>query len=138
MKFLVAYYSKGNKTAKVAGAIASELGCEAVDLTRSKPDVSGVDMLVVGTGTYGGMPGPTLLEFLKALPQATGGKAATFATSAGPGPRSLGRVKSALEEKGYSVVSSFDCRGQFLLANRGHPDEVDLENARVFARDLKK
>lgn len=138
MKYLVAYYSKGNKTAKVASAIANELGCEAVDLAKGKPDISGVDMLVVGTGTYGGMPGPALVEFLKCMPRTTGGKAATFATSAGPGPKSLTRVKDALEEKGYAFVSSFDCRGQFMLANRGHPDEKDLENARAFARGLKK
>jgi flavodoxin len=138
MKFLVAYYSKGSKTAKVAGAIANELGCEAVDVAKSKPDTSGVDILVVGTGTYGGMPGPAILEFLKGIPTATDAKAATFATSAGSGPRSLARIKGDLEAKGYVVVSSFDCRGQFMLANRGHPDEKDLENARAFARDLKK
>ena len=138
MKFLVVYYSRGGKTAKVAGAIANELGCEAVDVTKEKPDASVVDMLVVGSGTYGGMPGPSILEFLSGIPQATGGKAAVFATSAGPGPRSLHRIKGALEEKGYTIVSSFDCRGKFMLANRGHPDEKDLENARAFARDLKK
>lgn len=136
MKTLVVYFSRGGKTAKVAGAMAGQLGCEAFDVAKGKPDISGIEMLVVGTGTYGGMPGPALLEFLKAIPQATGGKAATFATSAGPSPRSLGRIRGALEEKGYTVVSSFDCRGQFMLANRGHPDEKDLENAKAFARGL--
>jgi len=138
MKSLVVYYSRGGKTAKVAGAIANELGCDAVDVTKGKPDASGVDMLVVGSGTYGGMPGPSILEFLKSIPQTAGGKAAVFATSAGPNPRSLPKLKNALEEKGYPIVTSFDCRGQFMLANRGHPDEKDVENARAFARDLKK
>jgi flavodoxin len=138
MKSLVVYFSRGSNTAKVAGAIANELGCEAVDVAKVKPGVSGVDMLVVGSGTYGGMPGPSILEFLKGIPQVTGSRAAVFVTSAGPGPRSLPRIKGALEEKGYTVISSFDCRGKFMLANRSHPDENDLDNARAFARELKK
>jgi flavodoxin len=138
MPFIVVYFSRGGKTRKVATAIAQELGCEAVDVTKGKPDLSGVDLLVVGSGTYGGMPGPSILEFLKGVPQATGGKAAVFVTSAGPGPKSLPRIKDALEEKGYAVISSFDCRGQFTFTNRGHPDEKDLESARAFASDLKK
>jgi len=138
MKSLVAYYSRGGKTAKVANAIAAELSCEAVDVMKGKPDVTGVDLLVVGSGTYGGMPGPSITEFLNAIPQATAGKGAIFVTSAGPGPKSLLRIKGALEEKGYAIVSSFDCRGQFMLVNRGHPDEKDLDNARAFAREIKK
>ncbi|MDI9644606.1 MAG: flavodoxin domain-containing protein [Candidatus Verstraetearchaeota archaeon] len=137
MKCLVVYYSRGGKTAKVAGAIAGELGCEVCDISKGAPDVSGVDLLVVGSGTYGGNPGPSLSEFLQSIPESVGGKAAVFATSAGPKPKSLPKMSSALEKKGYKVVSSFDCRGQFLVVNRGHPDEKDLENARAFARDLK-
>lgn len=137
MKFIVVYYSRGGNTGKVAAAIAQELACEAFDVAKRVPDVSGAEMLVVGSGTYGGMPGAGVTEFLKAVPQAVGGKAAVFATSAGPNPKSIPKMKGALEEKGYAVVSSFDCRGKFLLINRGHPDEKDLENARAFARALK-
>lgn len=137
MRCLVVYFSRGGKTGKVAAAIAEELGCEAVDVAKTFPDVSGVDMLVVGSGTYGGMPGPKITEFLGSLPQKAGGKAAVFTTSAGPKPLSLGKMKGALEGKGYEIVASFDCRGHFALINRGHPDEGDLEKAREFARGLK-
>jgi flavodoxin len=37
MKFLVAYFSSGGKTKKVATAIAQELGCEAVDVAEDIP-----------------------------------------------------------------------------------------------------
>ncbi len=138
MPFMVVYFSRGGKTGKVAAVIAQELGCESADLAKGQPDISGVDLLVAGSGTYGGMPGQALLEFLKGIPQAKGGRAAIFVTSAGPDPKSLPRIGAALEERGYSIVSTFHCRGQLMLANRGHPDEKDLENARAFARDLKK
>jgi flavodoxin len=138
MKFLVVYFSRGGKTGKVAGAIAQELRCEAVDVAKGAPDASGADMLVVGSGTYGGMVGPKIAEFLNGLPQSNGGKAAVFATSGGPSPLSIPKMRGALEGKGYDVVSSFDCRGHFTLINRGHPDGEDLESARAFARDLKR
>lgn len=136
MRCLVVYFSRGGKTAKVAAAIAQELGCEAIDAANKIPDASGVDVLVAGSGTYGGMPGPKIVEFLNSLPEKKGGKAAIFTTSAGPRPLSIGRMKGALEGKGYEVVASFDCRGRFGLINRGNPDEGDLEKAREFARSL--
>lgn len=137
MAFLVVYSSKGGKTRKVAEAIGEALGCKAVDADKEAPDLTGVDFLVVGSGTYGGLPGPKLVEFLQGLPQATACRAAVFATSAGPSPKSIPNIKGALEGKGYIVISSFDCRGKFLAFNRGHPDEKDLENAKAFGGSLK-
>jgi flavodoxin len=137
MNFLVVYFSRGGKTGKVATAIANELGCEAVDLAKAAPVAVGEELLVVGSGTYGGMPGPKLSEFLESLPQRGGGKAAVFSTSAGPSPLSIPKMKKALQEKGYEIVSTFDCRGHFMLINRGRPNDQDLEGARAFARELK-
>lgn len=138
MNFLVVYYSKGGKTRKVAEAIGEGLGCKAVDADTETLDISGTDVLVVGSGTYGGLPGPKLVEFLKNLPQTTACKAAIFATSAGPSPKSIPNMKGSLEGKGYSIVSSFECRGKFLAFNRGRPNDKDLENAKAFGDSLKK
>jgi len=138
MKFLVVYFSKGGKTGKVAEAIAQELGCKAVDLKKETPDVSGVDLLIVGSGNYGGAPQETVQGFLNNLQPSSNGKAVVFATSGGPDPKCMPIMKEALEAKGYKVVSSFSCRGKFLFANRGHPNEEDLKNAKAFASELKK
>lgn len=138
MKPLVVYFSRGGKTRKVAEAIAQELGCQSVDTEKEVPNVYGVDLLLVGSGTYGGRPDKKLLEFLNSLPPVSDGKAAIFTTSAGPGPKSINIMKEALEVKGYKVVSNFDCRGQFLLGNRGHPNADDLKAAKAYAGDLKK
>lgn len=139
MDFLVVYFSRGGKTRKVAEAIAQELGCEAVDAKKETPDVSGVELLIVGSGQYVGKLHKTLQGFLDRLQPSSKSKAAVFATAGGPHPKVIYVLQGALEAKGYEVVSSFKCRGQFLFfLNRGHPNEDDLKNAKAFASDLKK
>jgi len=138
MKFLVVYFSRGGKTRKVAKAISQELQCEAIDVSNETPNVSEVDLLVIGSGNYGGAPHKTIQGFLNSLQPSTNGKAATFATAGGPNPKCIPIIKEALKMKGYKVVSTFECLGQFSLFNRGHPTEDDLKNARAFARELKR
>jgi flavodoxin len=138
MEFLVVYFSRGGKTGKIAEAIADELGCKSVDIKKERPDLSEADMLIVGSGNYGGKPGKELEEFLDKLQPVNNRKAAIFVTSGGPEPKSLEIIQKFLETKGYKVISNFDCRGRMLLLNRGHPNEDDLKRARVFASDLKK
>ena len=138
MNFLVVYFSRGGKTRKVAEAIAQELGCEAVDVKKETPDVSGVELLIVGSGQYVGKLHKTLQGFLDRLQPSSKSKAAVFATAGGPDPKCIYAMEEALETKGCKVISSFKCRGQFLFFNRGHPTEDDLKNAKAFASDLKK
>jgi flavodoxin len=137
-KPLVVYFSKGGKTKKVAESIAQELQCETVNTADSAPDLSGIDLLIVGSGTYGGKPDKKMQEFLDGLKPVNSGKSAIFTTSAGPNPKSIAIMKESLEAKGYDVVSTFDCRGQFLIGNRGHPNETDLKDAKTFANNIKK
>ena len=139
MNFLVVYFSRGGKTRKVAEAIAQELECEAVDAKKETPDVSGVELLIVGSGQYVGKLHKTLQAFLGRLQPSSKSKAAVFATAGGPNPKCIYAMEEALETKGYKVISTFKCRGQFLFFfNRGHPTEDDLKNAKAFASDLKK
>lgn len=138
MKFLVVYFSRGGKTRKVAEAIAQELGCEAVDVKKETPEVSGAELLIVGSGQYVGKLHKTLQGFLDRLQPNSKGKAAVFATAGGPDPKVIYVLQQALETKGYKVLSSFKCRGKFLFFNRSHPNEDDLRNAMAFAADLKK
>jgi menaquinone-dependent protoporphyrinogen IX oxidase len=137
MKSLVVYSSRGGKTGKIAKTIASELGCTAVNVDKEKPDVSDVELLVVGSGTYGGRPSDALQAFLENL-SVNKRKAAIFVSSGGPEPKSLTVMKETLEKKRYSVVSSFKSRGQFIILNWGRPNADDLNNARAFAAELSK
>jgi flavodoxin len=137
MKYLVVYFSRSGKTGRVAEAIAQQLGCRALNGRKQKPDPSGADLLIVGSGNYGGTPHKAFYEFVDGLPQGTDLKAAIFATSGGLEPKCLGIMEEALKTKGYEVISRFDCRGQMMLLNRGHPNEEDLRNARAFAKELE-
>jgi flavodoxin I len=138
MESIVVYFSRGGKTRKVAEAVAQELGCKSVDINKETPDLSGVDMLLVGSGNYVGKTDKKLLTFLDNLQPSSDKNAAVFATAGGPDPKVISVLQGALEVKGYKVVSSFKCRGRFLFSNRGHPNGDDLKNAKAFARDLKK
>ena len=138
MKALVVYFSKGGKTRKVAEAMAQELNCEVIDVKREMPDVSAVNLLVIGSGNYGGKPGKELVRFLDSLQSNNNCNVAFFATSGGPEPKCIDDMRRVLETKGYKFLSSFDCRGQMLLLNRGHPTPEDLVNAKSFAGNLKK
>ncbi len=137
MKSLVVYFSRGGNTRKIAEAIAAELATEAVDVAKQRPDVSGVDLLVVGSGTYGGEPGKELVSFLQGLEPAAGKRAACFSTCGfiRP-PASILKMRSLLESRGYNVGGCYDCLGKFLFKNRGHPSEEEVAKAREFARSL--
>ena len=138
MESLVVYFSRGGKTRKVAEAIAQELESRPVDITKDTPDLSGVDLLLVGSGNYVGKTDKRLLTFINSLQPNSEKKAVVFATSGGPNPKVISVLQKALEAKGYKVISSFMCRGQFLFSNRGRSNKDDLEKAKVFASNLKK
>ena len=138
MNFAVVYYSRGGNTRKLADAIAIELGVKAVDVKADSPDVSGADVLVVGTGTYGGKPGKQIVTFLESLKQANGKRAACFASCAADAGKSLAAVQEILKTKGYVTIDCYSCYGRFaFFARRGHPTAEELDQAKEFARKLK-
>ena len=138
MNYLVVFCSRGGKTRKIAEAIAQELGCEAVDVKKKTPSVSEVDMIIIGSGNYGGKPDKKIQFFIDNLQPCSDLKAAVFATSGGSESKCIHVMEEALETKGYKVVSGFYCRGQFTLLNRGHPNEDDIKKATAFADQLRK
>ena len=140
MKIALIYFSRGGNTRKIAEAMAEELGVTAVDVKKEKPDVSDVDLLVVGSGTYGGKPSKDMVEYLENLKPVAGKNAACFASCAsGNASKTLQAMKEILSQKGYSNVDCFSCLGQWLmgLSRRGHPSEEELAQARDFAKKLK-
>jgi flavodoxin len=141
MKAIVVYASRTGNTEKVALQIASELGCRVVKVTQdSTVSLDGYDLVFLGTWIYGGEPSNDLQNWLKAL-QFTDGKRvfALFMTWAGGGisdKLAYQRVKLILEGKGQRLQEPpFVCLGtMFGLARRGHPNELDLQNARKWAK----
>ncbi len=135
---MVVYYSKGGHTRKIANAIADELEVQAVDVKEQQPDPAKADMLIVGSGTYGGKSGPEIINFLNALAPVANKKAACFSTCAGNTEAVIAEMTTILKAKGYTMVECFNCLGQFaLFKNRGRPNADDVQKAKEYAGCLK-
>jgi flavodoxin len=137
MNSLVVYFSRGGNTRKVAEAIANELGCNAVDIMKERPNISNIDLLIVGSGTYGAKPGKEFMSFIEEIPQTTGKRAALFATCSSGVVLWFDSIKGLLESKGYQICGSFQCFGQIYFVRRGHPTSEELASAANFAIQLK-
>lgn len=137
MVSLVVYVSRGKNTRKVAEVIAKELGNEAVDVKKQQPDASTADLLVIGSGTYGGKPGKQLKAYLENLSTVNDKYAACFATGMWNPRPALTKMQEVLKVKGYKILEGFTCYGRWLFIKRGHPTTEDLSKAQEFARQLR-
>lgn len=129
--------SRGGNTRKVADAIAGELGVSVGSISGTVPD--GAKILFLGSGVYGGKPGDAITKFISSG-NFTGRKVALFATSGGAegAKNMMAMMADSVIQKGGTILGDYHCRGKFLLTNRGHPNQEDLENAKTFAREMTK
>jgi flavodoxin len=127
--------SRGGNTRKVADAIAEEPGIRVGDLTT--PLSADAKLLFLGSGTYGSAPGIEMMKFVTDN-AFTGCRVALFGTSMSEAgaQKMIAAMEDALTRKGAKVLGSYQCRGRFLLFNRGRPGTEDLENAKKFAREM--
>jgi flavodoxin I len=129
--------SRGGNTRNVADAIAEEMGITAKDVSQASTDDA--KTLFLGSGTYGGKPGEAMMKFIESG-NFSGRKVAIFGTSVSlaGGQKMITVMTDALTKKGATIAGAYHCRGKMFLINRGHPDNEDLENAKKFARMMKK
>jgi len=129
--------SRGGNTRKVADAIAEEMGISAKDVTPGLIDDA--KLLFLGSGTYKGKPGEAMMKFIESG-DFSGRKIALFGTSASlaGGQKMITTMTDALTKKGATIAGAYHCRGKMLVVNWGHPNTEDLENAKKFARMMKK
>jgi len=153
MKTLIIYNSThhGN-TEKIAKVMAEILNAELV-----KPDevdittLSKYDLIGFGSGIYHDRHHKSLFEVINKLDNQKGKRAFIFSTSGIKKTRFFHEFDKALKKKllgkGFRIIGEFNCRGwdtypfwvkPFGGVNKGKPDEKDLENARSFAKVLKR
>jgi flavodoxin len=146
MNPVVIYSSKSGNTKKVALAIAKELNCNSIKISKeidfSTISLKDFDLVLIGTWIRGGEPSPDMTGFLKQLSlKDCNSQFALLMTWAGGGKSDVlafNRVKQLLEAKNQRILdNSFKCLGKtFGVARRGHPDSQDLANARKWAKNL--
>jgi flavodoxin I len=129
--------SRGGNTRKVAAAIAEEMGITPKDVSPGLTDDA--SLLFLGSGTYGGKAGEKLVKFIEGG-DFSGRRVALFGTSASlaGGQKMINEMTDALTKKGAIIAGAYHCKGKWLLINWGHPNNEDLENAKKFARMMKK
>jgi flavodoxin len=151
--------SPDGSTARVAGAIADELGARVAGPDRADLARSGDFTLIgFGSGIFHGEHHASLLALADELPPASHAKVFLFSTCGIPArltrPEALADYSSGnhaalrekLRAKGYEIVGEFGCPGfndnKFLKLfggfNRGRPNAADLGSARSFAKGLKQ
>ena len=130
----VVYATRTKHSKKIAEAVGASLGVEARNIA-DKPPVSGMDLLFIAGGIYGGVSLPDLLAYLRQL-EAPLPKSAAILTSCASGTQKQTAVRDILEEKGVRVLGEFICKGKFLFVSASHPNEKDLNEAKAFARKM--
>ena len=151
--------SSAGSTAKVARAIAEELGALVVGPDQADVARFGDFTLIgFGSGIFDGEHHAALLALADELPPAPHAKAFLFSTTGIPArlapPEVLAdyyrgnhaALREKLRAKGYEIVGEFGCPGfndnRFLKLlgglNRGRPNAADLQGARSLARGLEQ
>lgn len=137
MKVALIYSTKTGHTKKIAEAMAKELGIEAQNIA-DKPVLNNVDLLLVGSGVYGGKISPELLAYLEGVDSKKVKKAIIFITSLSKKNQSA-YLRDFLVRKGIEVnKDEFVCKGKFLFFSTKHPNEEDVKSAVEFVKKIAK
>lgn len=131
MNCQVIYFSKNGNTKKVAEAIAYEVGVKAEHVKDAT--LQDETFIFLGSGCYGGKPAKDMTEFIKNN-AFTSKNVALFGTSGGGVGKEVTVLENQLISKDACIKGKYFCKGKFLFANRGRPNDEDLDDARNFAR----
>ncbi len=143
MKACIVYHSETGNTERVAQALAEETGaelirvrdcadysaitryligariarrCECATIVPAEIDVSGSDVIVVGSPVWAWHPTPAVNAAIKGLKGCEGKRGMVFATSGGMPGDTLRLMSRMLRERGVRVI------GEFHFARKEIPD----------------
>ncbi|MBN1863133.1 MAG: flavodoxin family protein [Dehalococcoidales bacterium] len=144
MKALVVYDSVYGNTEKIAKSIGGAITGD-VKVLRAREaspfELKSLDLLIVGSPTYGGRPTPPMKDFLNGASQAAinGVKVATFDTRMTTRAVKIfgyaaGRIAGNLKKKGAIIVASPE--GFFVTGSEGPLKEGELERAAGWAKEI--
>jgi len=147
MKTLVVYESMNGNTEKIAKAIGEAIGEDVKVLSVgavSSSDLELIDLLIVGSPTYGGRPTPGMLDFLKhTVPKSSlkGISIAAFDTRLTANwVKMFGfaseKIANSLKANGGTLVLS--PQGFYVKGAKGPLKEGELEHAASWAKEVVK
>ncbi|MGA2682809.1 MAG: flavodoxin domain-containing protein [Candidatus Bathyarchaeia archaeon] len=140
---IVIYSTRGGKTKKVAAEFASELNCPCVEINKSLDlstiNLSGYDLVLIGTGIYGACPNVEMVRFLKNANLDSEKQFALFLTwyRLGQNDKAVFNIiNGILDSKGKKLLAQyFECPGDI---SKGHPNAEDLSAARRWVSKIKR
>ncbi len=143
MQALVVYDSTYGHTEQIAQAIGEAIGGRALRANEVNPaDLSGIDMLIVGSPTHGGQFTEDIQDLLQALLTLEGVSAAAFDTRTAsiwnrilPFGYAAPRIARHLEEKGAHLLTPPE--GFIVLGIRGPLKDGELTRAAEWAKSLR-
>ncbi len=147
MKAIVLFSTKSGNTQKVAQAIAQELSCPCIKVTKgfdaSIVNLDNFDLMFIGTGIYKGQPHEDLLNYLQETSLNNKKEFALFMTCFGWGKgiadkNVIDTLTNVLNAKGQQLLpNTYSCFGGGLgFVKRGHPDKQELNAAKKWAKEL--
>ena len=134
MKVAVRYYTKTGNTKKLAEAIASAVGAQALPL--SAPVDEPVDILFLGNSYYAFSIDPEVRRFVRSLDRSKVGRIVNFGSAAMLNS-TWKKVKAEAEQVGIAMDErEFHCKGEFKGLHKGRPNGDDLKAAADFAKAI--
>jgi flavodoxin len=141
-------------TEKVAKAMAETMNATLVRVEDVKPgELEGYELVGFGSGIYGGKTHRDILKLVDEI-DPMDKKVFIFSTSGIHGENYHDLLIEKLKFKGAEIMGEFNCPGEvrllglnldlkgplgwFMGKNKGHPNEMDLNNARIFAEGIIK
>jgi len=136
MKYAVRYYTKTGNTKRLAQAIASTLGVEALPI--SEPITEPVDLLFLGNSYYAFNIDPEVKAFIASLDKSKVKKIVNFGSAAMLNS-TYKKIKAQADKVGVAMCEKeFHCKGEFKGIHKGRPNAADEKAAAAFAAQFKK
>ncbi|MBQ6380328.1 MAG: flavodoxin [Clostridia bacterium] len=136
MKYAVRYYTKTGNTKRLAQAIATELGVEALPI--SEPINEPVDLLFLGNSYYAFNIDPEVKAFIASLDKSKVAKIVNFGSAAMLNS-TYKKVKAEADKVGIPMATKeFHCKGEFKGIHKGRPNAADEKAAAAFAAQFRK
>ncbi|MFH1005987.1 MAG: flavodoxin domain-containing protein, partial [Candidatus Latescibacterota bacterium] len=149
MKSVVIYFSQTGNTRKVAEVIQKEIKsaagqCDIVRIREANTrNLVDYDLVGLGCPTFAHREPENVKRFITGLGPLRGKNCFIFSTHGGHPSNVLTSMDEKLRRLGLKVIGGFNCDGSDHMPHftspwytEGHPDEVDLQMAADFGREM--